>query len=148
MNWLKKIIGKPDSHQGTSQDRDPNQSNAYDRIGGEQVIRAIAHQFYAQMQSNPATQELLAIHRAPIDESEQKLFEFLSGWLGGPQLYQQKHGHPALRARHMPFKVDETMRDQWLVCMKAAIEIEVKEQQHQQAIYSAISTLADHMRNQ
>ncbi|MCL1148076.1 group II truncated hemoglobin [Shewanella marinintestina] len=148
MNWLKKIIGKPDSHQGTSQDRDPNQSNAYDRIGGEQVIRAIAHQFYAQMQSNPTTQELLAIHRAPIEESEQKLFEFLSGWLGGPQLYQQKHGHPALRARHMPFKVDETMRDQWLVCMNAAIEIEVEEQQHQQAIYSAISTLADHMRNQ
>lgn len=144
MNWLKKVFNK----EAPSQNRDPNQSNAYDRIGGEKVIRAIAHQFYLQMQSNEATQTLLSIHRAPIDESEQKLFEFLSGWLGGPQLYQQKHGHPALRARHMPFKVDETMRDQWLLCMKAAIEIEVTEPQHQQAIYSAIATLADHMRNQ
>lgn len=144
MNWLKKLVGKTQP----SQDRDPSQSNAYDRIGGEKVIRAIAHQFYLQMQSNEATQALLSLHRAPIDESEQKLFEFLSGWLGGPQLYQQKHGHPALRARHMPFKVDEAMRDQWLLCMKAAIEIEVTEPQHQQAIYSAIATLADHMRNQ
>ena len=144
MNWLKKLVGKDPALK----DRDPNQSNAYDRIGGEPVIRAIAHQFYAQMQHNEATQELLAIHRAPIEESEQKLFEFLSGWLGGPQLYQQKHGHPALRARHMPFKVDAAMRDQWLLCMKAAIEMEVTDPQHQQAIYSAIATLADHMRNQ
>ncbi|GIU34919.1 group II truncated hemoglobin [Shewanella schlegeliana] len=144
MNWLKQILGNKQS----SQDRDSRQSNAYDRIGGEEVIRAIAHQFYLQMQTNQATQELLSIHRAPIKESEQKLFEFLSGWLGGPQLYLQKHGHPALRARHMPFKVDEDMRDQWLLCMKTAIEIEVKDPQHQQAIYSAIATLADHMRNQ
>ncbi|MGS0683474.1 group II truncated hemoglobin [Shewanella sp. 125m-7] len=144
MNWLKKVFNK----QAPSKDRDPEQSNAYDRIGGEHVIRAIAHQFYLQMQRNQATQELRLIHRAPIEESEQKLFEFLSGWLGGPQLYQQKHGHPALRARHMPFKVDEAMRDQWLLCMKAAIEKEVRDPQHQHAIYSAIATLADHMRNQ
>ena len=148
MNWFKKIIGRQDNKQTTAQDRDPNQSNAYDRIGGEKVIHALAKQFYRQMQSTPATQELLSIHRAPIEESEQKLFEFLSGWLGGPQLYQQKYGHPALRARHMPFKVDEAMRDQWLLCMKAAIELEIKDPQHQHAIYSAISTLADHMRNQ
>ena len=144
MNWFKRLLGKKE----VAEERDPQQSNAYDRIGGEKTIRALAQQFYLQMQSKQETKKLLSIHRAPISESEQKLFEFLSGWLGGPQLYQQKHGHPALRARHMPFKVDETMRDQWLVCMKAAIEIEVKEQQHQQAIYSAISTLADHMRNQ
>ncbi|MFT5788422.1 MAG: hemoglobin [Shewanella sp.] len=144
MNWLKHLIGKKE----TADERDPQQSNAYDRIGGEKTIRAIAHQFYLQMQSKQETKQLLSIHRAPMGESEQKLFEFLSGWLGGPQLYQQKHGHPALRARHMPFKVDENMRDQWLVCMKTAIEIEIEDKQHQQAIYSAISTLADHMRNQ
>ncbi|MDB2387263.1 group II truncated hemoglobin [Shewanella sp.] len=144
MNWLKRLVGNKTGND----ERDPQQSNAYDRIGGEQTVRAIAKQFYMQMQSKPDTKPLLDIHRAPISESEQKLFEFLSGWLGGPPLYHQKYGHPALRARHMPFKIDDAMRDQWLVCMKAAIELEVKDPQHQQAIYSAISTLADHMRNQ
>ncbi|MCG9698376.1 group II truncated hemoglobin [Shewanella sp. Isolate11] len=142
MKWLKKLVSNKQTQ------RDPNQSNAYDRIGGERVIQALARQFYLQMHILPETQPLLAMHRSPISESEQKLFEFLSGWLGGPQLYQQKYGHPALRARHMPFAIDKALRDQWLLCMKKAIEIEISEAQHQQAIYQAISTLADHMRNQ
>ncbi|WP_394132354.1 group II truncated hemoglobin [Shewanella maritima] len=124
------------------------QSNAYELIGGEVVIQQIAHEFYQHMQQNEATQELLSLHRAPIEKSEQKLFEFLSGWLGGPQLYQQKYGHPALRARHMPFAIDESMRDQWMLCMNAAINQCVKKPEHRQAIIQAISTLADHMRNQ
>jgi len=142
MKWLKTLFGNKQAQ------RDPNQSNAYDRIGGEKVIAALAKQFYVQMQSNCETQPLLALHKAPIAESEQKLFEFLSGWLGGPQLFQQRHGHPALKARHMPFAIDVAMRDQWLLCMQRAIAIEIKDPQHQQAIFQAISTLADHMRNQ
>ena len=117
-------------------------------MGGEKVIRAITKCFYQKMASSAETTTLLAIHRAPIAESEQKLFEFLSGWLGGPQLYQQKYGHPALRARHMHFAVDEAMRDQWLFCMKFAIEENIKKPEHRAAIFEAISTLADHMRNQ
>lgn len=143
MNWLRKIFAKTQAND----DRDTTQSNAYDLIGGDKVIRAIAHDFYQQMQTRPETQRLLAIHRSPIAESEQKLYEFLSGWLGGPQLYQQKHGHPALRARHMPFAIDESMRDQWLICMRAAIESSIKKPEHQQVIIQAIATLADNMRN-
>jgi hemoglobin len=144
MNWLKKLFAK----HVPQDDRDPEQSNAYDLIGGDKVIWALAQEFYRQMQNRTETQALLALHRAPIAESEQKLYEFLSGWLGGPQLYQQKHGNPALRARHMPFAVDEAMRDQWLICMTAAINQCIKKPEHRQAILEAISTLADHMRNQ
>ncbi|MBB1427551.1 group II truncated hemoglobin [Shewanella sp. SG44-2] len=143
MNWLRKLFTKPQAVD----DRDTAQSNAYDLIGGDKVIRAIAHDFYQQMQTRPETQVLLAMHRSPMQESEQKLYEFLSGWLGGPQLYQQKHGHPALRARHMPFAIDESMRDQWLICMRAAIQNNIKKPEHQQVIIQAISTLADNMRN-
>tara|TARA_R110000850_G_scaffold31068_1_gene85713 strand:+ start:67 stop:501 length:435 start_codon:yes stop_codon:yes gene_type:complete len=143
MNWLRKLFTKPQAVD----DRDTAQSNAYDLIGGDKVIRAIAHDFYQQMQTRPETQTLLAIHRSPMQESEQKLYEYLSGWLGGPQLYQQKHGHPALRARHMPFAIDESMRDQWLICMRAAIQNNIKKPEHQQVIIQAISTLADTMRN-
>ncbi len=149
MNWIKKIFqNSPKSPQSEDSARDPQQSNAYDLIGGEPVIRALAHQFYLQMQQQGRASELLSIHKAPITESEQKLFEFLSGWLGGPGLFEQKYGHPALKARHMPFQIDEEMRDQWLFCMKQAIEIEISHPEHQAAIYQAISTLADHMRNQ
>ncbi|MCE9688050.1 group II truncated hemoglobin [Shewanella sp. AS16] len=143
MNWFSKLFKR----QTSKDDRDPKQSNAYELIGGEPVIRALAQQFYLQMQRQSASAELLAIHRAPLAQSEQKLFEFLSGWLGGPQLYQQKYGHPALRARHMSFAIDEAMRDQWLLCMKHAIEETIADAQHRDVIYQAISTLADHMRN-
>ncbi|RTR27477.1 group II truncated hemoglobin [Shewanella atlantica] len=149
MNWFKKLFQrKSGSSEDISNSRNTRQSNAYDLIGGEPVIRALAHQFYLQMQEQGRASELLSIHQAPIEESEQKLFEFLSGWLGGPGLFEQKYGHPALRARHMPFKIDMEMRDQWLFCMKQAIEIEIKEEEHQTAIFQAISTLADNMRNQ
>lgn len=147
MNWLKKILS-PSPTSTTAHTANSQQSNAFERVGGEKVIKALAHQFYQQMQTLDETQALLAIHRAPIEESEQKLYEFLSGWLGGPNLYQEKHGHPALRARHMPFKVDDTMVEQWLLCMNNAIEMEIAEPQHREAIFQAISTLAKHMRNQ
>lgn len=129
-------------------ERDPTQSNAYDLIGGEATIRQIAQQFYQEMRSRNETQELLAIHPPVLDESEQKLFEFLSGWLGGPQLFTQRRGAPMLRARHLNFAIDDNMRDQWLLCMRAALENTVKDAEHRRVIYQAISQLADHMRNQ
>ncbi|QSX33716.1 group II truncated hemoglobin [Shewanella avicenniae] len=143
MNFIKRLLGKQ-----AAAERDPTQSNAYDLIGGEATIRNIAHLFYQEMRSNPATQALLAIHPQTLDESEQKLFEFLSGWLGGPQLFTQRRGAPMLRARHLSFAIDEQMRDQWLLCMNAALTQAVKNAEHRRVIYQAISQLADHMRNQ
>ncbi|MCL1047724.1 group II truncated hemoglobin [Shewanella electrodiphila] len=147
MNWLKKLFSSRQQSSISSDDRDTTQSNAYDLIGGEETIRLLAKQFYQQMQHLTDTESLLAIHRAPIADSEQKLFEFLSGWLGGPQLYQQKYGHPALRARHMHFVIDQAMVDQWLICMEQAIIQTIKKPEHQQMIFQAISTLANNMRN-
>ncbi|MCU7375022.1 hypothetical protein PEC18_30395 [Paucibacter sp. O1-1] len=79
MNWLRKIFAKTQAND----DRDTTQSNAYDLIGGDKVIRAIAHDFYQQIQTRPETSVYSPIHRSPIAESEQKLYEFLSSWLGG-----------------------------------------------------------------
>ena len=129
-------------------ERDPTQSNAYDLIGGEATIRQIAQRFYQEMRTRPEAQALLAIHPPALDESEQKLFEFLSGWLGGPQLFTRRRGAPMLRARHLNFAIDDTMRDQWLLCMDAALQQTIKNAEHRRAIYQAISQLADHMRNQ
>ncbi|MBM7073219.1 group II truncated hemoglobin [Shewanella sp. 202IG2-18] len=150
MNWFKRTLSKitePNSNSQSSQ-RDPCQSNAYDLIGGDHTIKAIAASFYQFMDSDPQVKPLRVIHPDSLTISEEKLYEFLSGWLGGPQLFQQKYGNPALRARHMPFAVDETMRDQWLMCFEHALNENVTQPEHRQAIFQAVSTLADHMRNQ
>ena len=150
MNWLKRIFSNNNtSINNTSHaERDPQQSNAYDLIGGDQVIKNIAASFYQFMDSELQVKPLRDIHPQSLKLSEEKLYQFLSGWLGGPQLFQQQHGNPALRARHMPFAVDEAMRDQWLMCMEHALNEHVEQPEHRQAIFQAISTLADHMRNQ
>ncbi|WP_298776508.1 group II truncated hemoglobin [uncultured Shewanella sp.] len=147
MKWLKTLFAIDKPNNTKNDDRDENQSNAYELIGGEKTIRLLAKEFYKQMRQRKDTAPLLAIHRSPIDDSEQKLFEFLSGWLGGPQLYQQKYGHPALRARHMPFAINQSMVDQWLTCMDQAIIKVIKKPEHQRVIFQAISTLANNMRN-
>ncbi|MES9859411.1 MAG: group II truncated hemoglobin, partial [Candidatus Thiodiazotropha sp. 4PDIVS1] len=79
--------------------------------------------------------------------SREKLFLFLSGWLGGPSLYVQKYGHPRLRARHLPFSIGIEERDQWLACMKSAMEQMGLSEDFQKELYQAFSNTADFMRN-
>ena len=94
----------------------------YDAMGGEAPVRALAHTFYERMDANPAYAALRGLHAPDLEPMQETFFEFLSGWLGGPQLYVQKHGHPRLRMRHASFPIDETMRDQWLPCMAEAMD--------------------------
>lgn len=122
-------------------------ATAYDAIGGEAGTRRLANTFYDIMESDPYATELLALHPKPMDEIRQKFFEYLTGWLGGPSLYEDKYGHPRLRARHLPFTVTEQMVEQWLHCMnKALIEV-VKDEQVREAIRQPITQLAQHMKN-
>lgn len=120
---------------------------AYEKMGGEPVVRAVAHRFYQLMASDLDYEDLLALHPQDLASSEEKLFEFLSGWLGGPPLFEQKYGHPMLRARHLPFRIDKRQRNLWLHCMKRALEAEVKDRQVRRAMLEALIPLADHMRN-
>ncbi len=145
MNWFKRLFAKQDS---ALSNRDTEQSNAYDLIGGDDTIKNIAAHFYQFMDCEPQVKPLRDIHPDNLHQSQQKLYQFLSGWLGGPQLFQQQHGNPALRARHMPFSIDESLRDQWLMCFEYALNKSVKQPEHRDVIFQAISTLADHMVNQ
>ncbi|MEM8834793.1 MAG: group II truncated hemoglobin [Planctomycetota bacterium] len=92
----------------------------YDAIGGESAVRALVDAFYDEMGAN--FPRLRGIHPDDDAESRDKLFEFLSGWLGGPPLYIQKHGHPRLRMRHAPFPIDQQQVDDWLACMGIAMD--------------------------
>jgi len=94
----------------------------FDAIGGEVAVRALTDRFYDLMHQTPEFANVRTLHQADLAEARQKLFEFLSGWLGGPELYVKKHGHPRLRARHMPFAIGDGERDQWMACMTRALD--------------------------
>jgi hemoglobin len=95
---------------------------AYEWVGGEGAVRALVDRFYDLMDLEPAYAELRALHPTALEGSRDKLFWFLCGWLGGPQHYVERFGHPRLRARHLPFPIGIKERDQWLQCMDQAMQ--------------------------
>lgn len=119
----------------------------YNMLGGEAGVLRLVNRFYDLMDELPEAWELRKIHPQDLQSSRDKLFKFLSGWLGGPGLYEAEYGHPRLRARHMPFPVDIQMRDQWLLCMNLALDEQVRDELLKTQLKSAFNNVADHMRN-
>lgn len=120
----------------------------YTLIGGEEVVRKLCNTFYQIMSETPQTQLIRDMHPENIQISEDKLFMFLSGWLGGPPLFTDKFGHPRLRSRHLPFSIGIEERDQWLYCMAQALKtLELEKSLAEQLMASFVQT-ADFMRNQ
>lgn len=123
------------------------QRNPYDLIGGEAGTRALVERFYAIMDDDPAFVGIRALHPPALNGSTEKLFMFLSGWLGGPPLYVQAHGHPMLRARHLPFEIASAERDQWMACMDRAMQECGVDKDVRDALYNSFFRTADHLRN-
>ena len=119
----------------------------YEQLGGEEGIRRLVDRFYDLMDSSPEAANVRALHAASLKRSREKLFMYLTGWLGGPPLYEQAHGHPRLRARHLPFTIASRERDQWLMCMRLAFDECLPESPLRSRLWTAIEGLADHMRN-
>lgn len=119
----------------------------FEWIGGEPVVRQLVDRFYDLMDLEPAFAELRASHGTTLDEARDKLFWFLCGWLGGPQHYQERFGHPRLRMRHMPFRIGIVERDQWLACMSRAMQETGVPADLRQRLETSFFQTADWMRN-
>lgn len=108
-----------------AQDDDPAEAlptpTAYTLLGGDARVRELVDRFYDLMDLEPAYAELRAAHGTTLDDARDKLYWFLSGWLGGPNHYIERFGHPRLRMRHMPFSIGVQERDQWVACMHQAM---------------------------
>jgi hemoglobin len=124
-----------------------SEKSTYDRLGGEEVLYLLTVKFYEIMNSQDSFKVLRNLHGNNLEIARERLFWFLSGWLGGPALYHEKVGQPMLRARHLPFKIGIFERNQWLLCMHQAMcEIGIEEQLKDELIQSFFKT-ADWMRN-
>lgn len=119
----------------------------YQRIGGEAGVRALVHRFYQLMDTLPEAYGIRKIHAADLSNAEEKLFMYLTGWLGGPQLYVEKFGHPMLRARHLSFRIATSEAEQWMLCMRQSMEENIADHDLRRALDKSLNDLALHMRN-
>ena len=119
----------------------------YQRIGGAVKIHALVDRFYELMDTLPEAYGIRKLHGESLRSANDKLFKFLSGWMGGPQLFVQEFGEPFLRRRHFPFAIASSERDQWMMCMNQALNEVVEDAALHRELSDALSRLADHMRN-
>ena len=124
------------------------QQTMYALLGGEAGVEALTGRFYDLMELEPQYTELRGQHGETLDYARERLFQFLSGWLGGPPLYEQAHGHPRLRQRHFPFAVTLQTRNQWIACFAQALHESAVAPDLAEPLLLRLFALADWMRNQ
>ncbi len=120
----------------------------FDALGGDESLRRLVDTFYDTMDRESAYAGIRSLHQPDLGEARDKLYEFLSGWLGGPPLYVEKYGHPRLRGRHMPFAIGEAQRDLWLACMSAALDACEVNGEIRAFLDARFAHVANFMRNQ
>jgi hemoglobin len=147
MKQLIKRIFNKDASKVVAQATPTPDKTPYEIIGGEKGTRALANRFYDIMSSDPYAKPLYDMHPLPLDRIRQVFFEFLSGWLGGPDLFAEKYGHPRLRQRHMPFAIDITLKEQWMYCMNKSLDIEIDNPLLREGLRNSLDQLANHMIN-
>jgi hemoglobin len=120
----------------------------YEQLGGDAGIRRLVERFYDLVDSAPEARTIRALHAASLKASREKLYLYLSMWTGGPATYTERHGHPRLRARHLPFRIGTRERDEWLWCMDTALGEHEMPDEVREFLREKLHALADHMRNQ
>ena len=120
----------------------------YELIGGEATVLLLVDRFYFYMDTLPEAKDVRNVHGDSLSGAKSKLFKFLSGWLGGPDLFVQEFGHPRLRRRHFPFTVGQVERDQWMLCMNKAMDEIPMNAELKTGLLESMGQLATHMINQ
>lgn len=150
MFGIKKLFPSTDKSDPLStstiaDNSEVDESTPYSLIGGETGVRELVKEFYDEMETNIHLQELLAVHQLPLDKIREKFFEYLSGWMGGPPLFEEKYGHPRLRQRHLHVAVTRKQAELWMLCMNNALDKTVKNNELKQWLRQAFGQLATHM---
>ncbi len=119
----------------------------YDWLGGEQAVKNLVNRFYDILDSDESLKPIRAMHKEDLSPMRLSLFEFLSGWLGGPPLFIERNGSPCLTGAHQPFKIDAASRDQWMQCINQAMADINIEPKYREMLTPAFEQMTEMMRN-
>ena len=119
----------------------------YEAIGADDTVRKLVRRFYELMDTLPEAEAARAVHPPSLANAEEKLYEYLTGYLGGPQLYIEKYGHPRLRSRHFVAPIGNAEVESWLACFRQALDDTVEHPKLREIIWAPIEQLAHHMAN-
>lgn len=122
-------------------------SSPYDQLGGEAGVLTLVHRFYELMNELPEAYNVRLLHPESLSGSATSLFEYLSGWFGGPALYIAKKGHPRLRMRHAPYAVGAVVRNEWMLCMTQALTEHVADVALRDQLVHTFAQMANHLIN-
>ena len=92
----------------------------FEAVGGHATFQRLVHRFYQGVASDEVLKPMYP--EQDLGPAEQRLRMFLEQYWGGPSTYSEERGHPRLRMRHMPFKVNPDARDRWLHHMRVAVD--------------------------
>ncbi|MCC0008075.1 MAG: group II truncated hemoglobin [Hyphomicrobiaceae bacterium] len=119
----------------------------YELLGGEAGLRRLTRRMYELMATLPDAAAARDVHPPDLANSEQKFFEFMSGWLGGPPLFVERRGPPMLRRRHFVARIGPAEIKAWLTCFEQAMDETVADAGLREALREPIRRLAHHMQN-
>lgn len=125
----------------------PPATTSYKALGGAPAVRRLVDRFYQLMDELPEAYTVRRLHPESLTGSADSLFDFLSGWFGGPPLYSQKKGHPRLRMRHRAYAIGTVERDEWMLCMTQALSEQVADTALREALIQTFAAMADHLVN-
>lgn len=124
-----------------------NMTNPYQLLGGAAGVRALCEAFYAIMDAQPEAADIRRMHGSDLGPIKEKLYEYLSGWMGGPPLYQLRHGTMCMTKPHQPYAIGAHERDQWLQCMDLALERIGASAEVKAILQGPMARIADAVRN-
>jgi len=119
----------------------------YDRLGGAPVLRQLVDAFYDAMDREPEAAGIRAMHAPDLADIRDRLFDWLSGWSGGPPLYNARPDRKCIMSAHRPFAIGEAEREQWMACMRKALAGLDLDDDVRAMYDAAFARLADGLRN-
>lgn len=140
---------------GAPRRRRPSQLNArstngrslYERIGRTVGVRRLVKRFFELMETLPEAAPCRAVFPADLEDSRQKFFEYMNGWLGGPKLYLKRRGAPKLRRRHFLVNIGPAQRDAWLLCFRRAAEETITDRGALDTLLPQVESIAYYLQN-
>lgn len=128
----------------------PMRKSPYQMLGGEAAVERLVKTFYDIVESDPAGASLMAMHNRGhgLSHARQAQFEFLSGFLGGPQLYLERYRHSNVRRMHAHLAIGTAERDAWLTCMDKALTAVVADTETRGLLMDHFSRVAEALRTQ